>query len=430
MSSRLALLPCLLACAGLLGCDASDKGTDEADAGTTSPTDGGGGGGGDDGGEDGGGDDGGATDPYVDRVQAACPGGEEGAPALIEAVRLTSTVTWTLDFDADAEAAGWTDCHYTREFEGVQRFDLEHVCPHCETLVEGDAVMIEGFTDCAEPLFGGEPTRTETWGFDGADIYRRTGSQLPMTTDPLTTADAASGDGTPVAVEWESEYGVNDESGVEVGRFELSASGTVAWAPDPTTLVEEPYGPRADAYACGWECNDPGGLGGSYPLAPDAVLPNFRMRDQCGELVDIHDFYGSYLVLDSAQSDCGPCLAMAGEAEAFRDQMTELGIPVRLIPLLGNGLSDVAGTPDTSVHDAWVERFDPSDPVLADNGWGYAALGQYLADHEGTDIAWPAWIIIGPDMQVVTGAVGFGSWDTMGSIIREDWAARGETGPL
>ena len=73
---------------------------------------------------------------------------------------------------------------------------------------------------------------------------------------------------------------------------------------------------------------------------------------------------------------------------------------------------------------------EPEDPVLADRGWGYAALGRYLSDHEGTDIAWPAWIVIGPDMTVITGAVGFGSWDTIGSIIESDWEARGQTGPL
>jgi len=103
---------------------------------------------------------------------------------------------------------------------------------------------------------------------------------------------------------------------------------------------------------------------------------------------------------------------------------------VRLIPLLGAGLSDVGGTPDAATHQAWVDRFEPVDPVLADRGWGYAALGAYLPEHEGEDIAWPAWIIIGPDMKVLQGGVGFGSWDELGDIIRADWAERGETGPL
>ena len=121
---------------------------------------------------------------------------------------------------------------------------------------------------------------------------------------------------------------------------------------------------------------------------------------------------------------------MADQAEEFRATLVADGIPVRLIPLLGAGLADVGGTPDAATHQNWVERFEPVDPVLADRGWGYAALGPYVPEYEGDDIGWPAWIVIGPDMTVIQGGVGFGSWDSIGEIIREDWAARGEVGPL
>ncbi len=404
---------------GPLGCDAEPKsdGTADSPVGTT-----------DDGASEDSGDR--VSDPYVDVVQAACTSGESGAVEQVEAVRLESTVTWTLDFDEGAEAAGWVDCHYTREFAGVQRLDLQHVCPHCEVLVEGEAVMTEGFTDCAEPMFGGEPVRVETWGYAGSDIFRRGGTQLPLGKEPLATMAATSGDGTPVEIAWESEYTVNDEVGEPVGAFVLAASGTVAWQTDADTLIDEPFGPRPGAYSCGWECNDPGTLVGEYPLSPGGVLPNFRLDDQCGESVDIHDFYGSYLVLDSAQDDCGPCRNMAAAAEEFRDKLVADGIPVRLVPLLGNGLGDVAGTPDATRHARWVEDFQSSDPVLADRGWGYASLGAYLPEYSGTDIAWPAWIVIGPDMTVIEGNTGFSSWDRIEGIIRADWEARGEVGPL
>jgi hypothetical protein len=369
-------------------------------------------------------------DDYVDAVQAACAGGEDGTVALLDATRLESTVTWSLEFDSDAEAAGFVDCTYTRTYAGLQRVDIPHVCPGCDFIVEGDAVMTEGFADCYEPIFGGTETRTETWAIQGLDVHRRAGSQIVLPEDPLTTLETPSGDGAAVSLGWGSEYPVNDDVGELAGIMTLEASGTIVWETDPSTQLEEAFGPRAAAYGCGWECNDPGDLGGAYPLAPGAVLPNFRLDDQCGEAVDIHDFYGSYVVLDAAQSDCGPCLTMAEEAEAFRDKMTAEGIPVRLIPLLGNGLGDVAGTPSDTVHQAWVDRFNPADPVLADRGWGYAALSQYLPEHSGTDIAFPAWIVIGPDMTVIEGAVGFSSWDTIEAIIEADWVARGESGPL
>ncbi len=366
----------------------------------------------------------------VDAIQSACLSGEDGSVSMVDATRLESTVTWSLDFDGAAEAAGFVDCAYTRTYVGLQRVDLPHICPGCDFIVEGDAVMTEGFADCYEPIFGGTETRTETWAIQGMDVHRRSGSQTVLPEDPLTTLETASGDGAPVPLSWDSEYTVNDEAGDPAGLMALRATGTILWEADPSTQIEEAFGPRATAYACGWECNDPGTLDGTYPLAPGEVLPNFRLDDQCGEAVDIHDFYGSYVVLDSAQSDCGPCLSMADEAEAFRAKMTTDGIPVRLIPLLGNGLGDVTGTPSPEVHQAWVDRFEPIDPVLADRGWGYAALSKYLPEHSGTDIAFPAWIVIAPDMTVIEGAVGFSSWDTIEAIIRADWIARGETGPL
>ena len=424
-----------------LGCG-DEKSDSDLSAGTvpseSGSSSGGGAGTGDGGGDGGdGGDDAGTTDTgpppendYVNAVQASCSTGEDGVPAYIDAVRLASTVTWSLDFDADAEAAGFVDCTYTRTFDGLQRVDIPHVCPECDFITEGDAVMTEGFSDCYEPIFGGTETRTETWGMTGLDVHRRSGSQTVLPDDPLTTLERASGDASEVPLSWDSEYTVNDDDGNPAGVMALSASGSVSWYTDSGTQLEEPFGPRVAPYGCGWECNDPGDLGGEYPLAPGEVLPNFRLDDQCGEAVDIHDFYGSYIVLDSAQSDCGPCLAMAEEAEAFKNDMTAAGIPVRLIPLLGNGLGDVTGTPSDAVFDAWIDRFNPHDPVLADRGWGYAALSRYLPEHAGTDIAWPAWVVIGPDMTVIEGAVGFSSWSTIESIIRADWQARGETGPL
>ncbi len=427
--ASIALLAMLAACGGT---EKSESATTTG-AGETSDTDGGDGGGdggsdgGGDGGSDGGADGGSGGADYVASVQASCTTGESGAVVTYDGNRLQGEITWTIDFDATAEALGYVDCTYTRTFEGIERNDVEHICPGCDLIVEGTGEVVDGFEDCAEPLFGGEAIRTETWGFMGTSFYRRQGAQLYLGDDPLATLSARSGDGSSVSVGWESEYSLSDPS---TGGFALIADGTMSWSPDPALAMTPYFAPRTEPYACGWECNDPGTLEGSYPLVPDAVLPNFRMRDQCGEMVDIHDFYGSYLVLDSAQPDCGPCLAMAGDAEAFRETMTAAGIPVRLIPLVGAGLAEVYSTPSVAQQDNWVERFSSTEPVLADRGWGYAALGPYLADYEGEEIAWPAWIIIAPDMTVIQGQIGYSSWDEMGDIIRADWEARGSTGPL
>lgn len=412
------------------GCTEDEKGGDDgtADGGADGSADGGEDGGADggtdgaDGGADGGdgsdgGDGGGTGSETVDAVQAACTTGEEGVVALMPAYRLASEVTWTLDFDAEAEGLGFVDCAYTRTYTGLQRVDIPHVCVDCELIVEGTAVMTSGFEDCAEPLFGGTVERIETWGVGGTDLYRSSGSQAPM--GVLATFEAPASAGDTVSLAWDSEYDLTD-GGVMV----LSATGTSSWVEDPDTLIPEHFGPRSDVYSCGWECNDPGGLTGVAPMAPGATIPAGRFQDQCGDMVDLYDFYGSYLIIDSSQSDCGPCRNMADQAEAFKARMTAQDIPVRMVTLLGNGLADVYGTPGDATVQSWVNTYELTDPVLYDTGWTYAFFREFMPEHAGSDIGWPAWMIVGPDMNVLYGNVGFSSWDGAQSIIEEDWAAR------
>jgi hypothetical protein len=235
----------------------------------------------------------------------------------------------------------------------------------------------------------------------------------------LATLSELSGDGEEVPVGWSSVSALTDG-----GEMALSAEGVVAWAADPTTVLEDPFGPRAAPYACGWECNDPGDLTGVYPLALGAVVPDFRLADQCDEPVSLWDFYGSYVVLDAAQSDCGPCRAMAEESEAFKAEMRTQGIPVRLVSLLGNGLADVTSTPSEATQDAWVSTFELSEPVLRDAGWSYALFPDFIEETTGEGMGYPAWVVVAPDMTVLQGNVGFSSWEAVGDIIRADWESR------
>jgi hypothetical protein len=48
-------------------------------------------------------------------------------------------------------------------------------------------------------------------------------------------------------------------------------------------------------YACGWEHNDPGVESTGTDVGD--VMDNFSLIDQCGEMVDIHDFFGEYHIL-------------------------------------------------------------------------------------------------------------------------------------
>lgn len=384
------------------------------------------------GGDGQGGDDSG-TDPDPDTdsggdvlgpLQAACESGEPGEVASLPSVRLSSTITWSLDFDADAEALGSVDCSYTRIYEGVQRFGWEHLCPACEFITRGDATMVEGL-ECYSQI-GSNPTevRTELWAIEGGTRLHRSGRDpFPMPT-VLAELDAPSEDGSDVLVSWSSEANALTEG----GTFDLAASGTVGWATDDALLQDDPWGPRSSAYACGWECEDPGDLIGVSPMDVGEVIPNGRFRDQCGERVDLWDFHGSYLVIDASQSDCGPCRSMADTHDDFVQQMRAEGVPVRVITLMGNGLSASWETPSEETVADWVTAYDLTEPVLADEAWALSYFPSFIDGYSGEDYGYPAWIVVDPALQPIHGNVGFSSWDAVSDVIMADVEGRRSRG--
>ena len=65
---------------------------------------------------------------------------------------------------------------------------------------------------------------------------------------------------------------------------------------DEVDCVSDPTNPDEQCYACGWEHNDPGDLVSTGTDVGD-VMDNISLVDQCGEMVDLWDFYGEYHVL-------------------------------------------------------------------------------------------------------------------------------------
>lgn len=405
------LLACLGACGdkdaepvgdGGSGDDGGDDAGDSGDDGDS----------GGDSGDDGGGD---VTNPGYE----ACAGGEEGEVESSAATVLSATITWTLEFDEDAEANDFVDCSYSRVYEGVQVRDLDYTCPDCDFIVSGEATMTEGLDDCYSQISSDpQETRTENWGISGdATLYRSGRDQFPL--GELTTFEGGAVD-TSIEVGWESESELTDG-----GIMLLSATGTMSWTSDDETQVDEPFGPRADAYACEWECNDPGDLELDYALAEGGTMPNVRLNDQCGEAVDLWDFHGSYLVLDTSQSDCGPCRSMAEGEEEFLNTMRGEGIPIRVITFMGNGLSEPYGTPDQATIDDWISEYGLKDPVFYDRGYAYSLFPDFIDGFSGESFGYPAWLLVDPDMSVFYGNVGFSDWETVADLIREDWSNRG-----
>jgi hypothetical protein len=365
--------------------------------------------------------DGGDTDtgepgePCFD--EPAPPASKDTGDAPRVAATLAGSITWTLTFDAEAQAQGFADCTYTRAYDHTEVGNQGFLCEDCAPLTTGTAVMTEGYDDCFLQISSADAARIEHIGLgdvDGATHFFRSGSENVR----LADMGAVVGSG-PFAVAWEDEAELEDG-----GMMVLAAAGTIAAGVADDTLLADATGARTEPYACGWPMNSPGGPNPTWDVSDGEVFPNLRLDDQCGEPMDLWDFRGFYLVVDSSAPDCGPCQAMAEGAEAFKAQMAAECIPVEMITLLNESLSTINKPASRDVQQAWADEFGLTSPVLADVGAAYALFPEYLGIESG--MSYPAVILVDPDGRTFHGATGFGDWTEFADIIRADWAARGE----
>lgn len=400
MRSIIFLLPALT----LLACGEKEGDSGEASDDTAAADDSGGGT-----------DDSSATDDSAatdDSGTEAFSCGEVPEPPepTVAAVRIESSVTWSLEFSEEAQANDYFNCSYTRDYEGLQELNLEYLCPDCEVITSGTATMVDG-EDCFAQISSAGPVRTEMWGVTEDGRLFRTGSYQRVLGE-LDTFEAENGE---AEIGWDS---VSDlTSG---GTMTLTATGTMRWWDDPETLIVDDSQPRTTPYAAGWEQNDPGDLVSTFPPALGETFPNVRLMDQCGDPVDLWDFHGSYLVLDSSQHDCGPCIAMAQGEHDFLEAIRAEGYDVRVITMMGNGLSDPTGTPSEDIVNDWVEAHSMIEPVLYDRGFAYATFPDFILEYSGESFGFPAWLVVDPEMNLIHGNVGFSSWDAVAEIIRAD----------
>jgi thiol-disulfide isomerase/thioredoxin len=339
---------------------------------------------------------------------------EPAAEGSVPAVRVVADLTWTLEYDEDAEAQGFYDCSYARVFEGLEVLDQPYLCGDCDHIAAGDATMAEGDEDCFAQISSGEPSRPEWWGVDvdGMRLFRSATANILGEMDVNVSSDWSDGDAD---VGWASTYDVDGG-----GTVQLTALGTLTWEEDEAVLLPDYWAPRQTDYAGSWPRDDPGTLELDYSLeAYGDVFPNVRLMDQCEDQVALWDLYGRWLVIDTSQYNCGPCQTMAKTFPELQDALEAEGVEVMMVTFFGNGLSDPLGTPDKSLVDAWVEEYGNHGPLYYDRGFGYAIFPDFLRTATGEDFGYPAWVLVNPQMEIVHGSVGFGSWDEAAGIIRE-----------
>jgi thiol-disulfide isomerase/thioredoxin len=327
-----------------------------------------------------------------------------------EAVATVSgTVTWHVDFDADAEAAGYVDCDYTRTYAGIEDRSAPWICPGCDVFFRADVEMTEGRNTCYGKFVQGDPAPTEVIGWGGGTYFR-----TPYGNVPLSQQGTSAIDGDTVTVANASDYPFTDATGDHNAKF--SIEGTLSRG----TGTADPYwGMHAPSeYACGWTRSDRPEYTGDYTLKIGETVPDGVFPDGCGDPVRLHDLLGPWLIIDVSAKDCGPCQSMADSEHDFAEQMASEGVEVRNVTLLQVSLSDPYTTADEGDIYDWQFAFDLTDPILSDRGWGIGVLGVGAEAITGEDFGYPTWAVVDPDGKVVSVNVGFGGWDAVADIIR------------
>ena len=318
-----------------------------------------------------------------------------------ERVTLDGEVTWAVDFGAASEASGLTDCSYTRHYSGAEDRSAPWMCPGCDAVFQLDVELVAGREDCYDNVSTTEPVATEYIGYGDGVWYRSSGGWLtergPAILDANTLTIAQSV--TP------------EESG---GDFGFEIGGTLEFGAEAGDPYRGYYPP--ETYACGWPKADPAPYTGDYVGTIGALLPDGVFDDVCEEPVRLHDFAGTYLVIDVSAMDCGPCQSAASGEEAFVATMEDAGAPTQVITLLAPSLSDTAGTPTTAELEAWIAEFELEGPVLADRVWGLSVIGLQMPD----DFGYPAFLVVNPDLEIIDVQIGFSDWSSIEATILTD----------
>ena len=334
---------------------------------------------------------------------AACSGDSDEGRKTLE-----GTFSFSYEFDGRS-------CEMTRTFQATERVTYPWTCSFCDEFFDTSYKLEEDVGDCTEEDFG-------SFSLDGSGDTLMFGEQR---WDYLATAlvplvfhvdylDEAT-DGTVV-----------DDEGVELRAVlnedwitqETSVSAERGFDDGELESLEQ----QADSYACGWTRSDAPAYTGTYAVANDAVLPDGLMRDACGDLVRMHDFFGSYLLVEWGALDCAPCERYAELAPGMLEDLQGEGIDVNFISVYSplSLFETPVGRPEL---DAFAESNGTTFPVMLDTtGW----MGSVVADTGyGGNI--PVFFLVRPDGTVFHHTSGvdeerYGA--EFGDLIRSEAAAR------
>jgi hypothetical protein len=317
---------------------------------------------------------------------------------------ISGDATWTVTFDAEAQAQGATNCEYTRHYEGVQDQSRPWVCPECEVIFRATVTMPVGLNDCYTQVSEYEPEEEEWVGYGNGTWYRSYGI-------------GASGQGTAAvaagAVTYTNEVKDLAADVIGVGKMEFSVAGTFTTGQEDGDPHHGWVAPAT--YACTWDKADPPAYAGPYTLEMGATLPDGVFRDACDEPYRIHDAKGAYILLIMSAMNCSICRSMATDEPGFIEDMKAAGIDVRTITLMAPSLEDPFGDTSKAQLEFWRDNYSITTPILADRGLGASLFLPIYEDQTG----YPSWVVADPDLKVLRYGTN-NDWSTIRNTITQD----------
>lgn len=286
---------------------------------------------------------------------------------------LTGELTWEVTWPSSGEV-----CSYTRSYDAYEDVTVPWLCPGCEHTWRADVTILDG-RDCLRRATGAPPVEQEWLAIGDGQIFRAANKRMSL----LGDADIEDG---VITVDAFNDY--DTITATTLGSLTFAeADGDPMWGKVPP-----------DEYACGWPKADPPPYTGGYEtLTVGEVIPDFVLQDACGEWVRLHDLAGRYLLVDFSASDCGPCQGLAEYLDAEMAGLQAEGIDAMAVTLLAESLDADLATPSADLLQDWVDYFDLTSPVLADEGYGatmaYAVFGE--------DSVWPTLVAVDPELRVL-----------------------------
>ncbi|MCO4744166.1 MAG: hypothetical protein KC912_05220 [Proteobacteria bacterium] len=301
-------------------------------------------------------------------------------------------ITWHVDFDAEAEQAGKTDCSYTRRYRAVEDRSRPWTCRSCNAVLRADVEMVAGREDCYTQVTESDVNPVEWVGYSAGSWWRSTRENTSLRRSASTSIQGSGF--TTSSVSNGRSYDGHDlvftgEGQMQTGRAEGD-------------LLDGLTPPQVSA--CGWERAVIETYTGGTTLREGGTLPDAYLPDVCEEGTRLHFQQGKFQVVAFVAADSTDADSFLDGIDASVGALAEQEIELEVVVLLAEFADDrfSSGLPSLA---SFAKQHGLSGPVLDHRGYGPTVLGG------GDAVVWPVVAVVDPDLEVLSiQREGFEGW--------------------